>query len=216
MATMYETILELPLFKGIGEEQLSLLLEKTPLEFLKFEEGEFVHGANQKVDALDFILSGKVRLSYTLKHYPISVEEICGKGHLLGAVNLFGMQTRYPSSALTLGKVSVMRVEKSQYMNILTSDRIFILNFVNYLSAAAQKAPSLLMMSGKPSIRRTLEELAFSLTARTAKEVSVIGKDEDLAAYCGVGVQEFREWKNRDIMGGHLLSDPRGIILLKK
>lgn len=213
MPSMYDTILELPLFKGIGEEQLSLMLEKTPMEFLKFEDGDVISKENDKVDSIDFILSGRVRQSYQLDNFPITIDEILIKGSLIGALHLFGMVTHNPSSAIALGKVSVMRMGKTQYMNLLQSHKIYILNFVNYLSAGAQKSQELFIKSPNPSIMRTLKSLAYSIVSRRAETVIVAGTDEAIAQYCGVTSKDFLEWKNAELSHNRIMANQRGIIL---
>lgn len=213
MASMYETIMELPLFKGIGEEQLSLMLEKTSVEFLKFEEGDIIAEAKEKVKAIDFILGGRVRQTYKLDNYALGIDEILGKGAVIGALHIFGMETTYTSDSLALNRVSLMRITKKDYMNIIKSDKIYLLNFVNYLSAASQKTSSIMRQVKGPSIRRSLEILAFTFVSRRAETVMVAGEDEEIAKYCGVTLPEFQEWKLSELSHNRIISNPRGIIL---
>lgn len=193
--------MELPLFKGIGEEQLSQLLEKTSVEFLKFKDGEKIADAKEQVNAVDFIIKGKVRNVYKMVNFPIEIHEIIGKGGVLGAMHLYGIDTKYCSTATAVGEVSLLRIEKSQYMNILMSDRIYILNFVNYLSAAAQKPEKLILEQAMPSIERSLNNLADLVSSRRADYVKIIGSEEALAKYCGVSVEEFRKKREKDNRG---------------
>lgn len=213
MSTMYETIMELPLFKGIGEEQLSQLLEKTSVEFLKFEDGDLIAESSTQVNAIDFILSGRVRQTYKLENFQLWVDEILGKGAVLGALNLYGLDTTYSSDSIALGRVSVMRISKSDYMNILLSDRIYMLNFVNYLSAAAQKSKLFMKSIKTASIGRSLQTLAFTFASRAAETVMIAGEDEVMAQYCGVSLNEFEEWKTTELSHNHIIVNQRGIFL---
>lgn len=213
ITSMYDTIMSLPLFKGIGVEQLSQLLEKTSVEFLKFDDAETIAKAGQQVDAVDFILGGRVRLTFHLDNFNIGVDEILGTGSVLGALNLYGLETKYPAECVALGKVSIMRVTKKDYMNILLSDRIYILNFVNYLSAAAQKNPIFIKGSKAYSIGRTLQILAFSFVSRAADTVMVAAEDSELAKYCGVDEAEFEEWKATELAHNRIMVNQRGIFL---
>lgn len=212
MLTMYETLMDLPLFKGIGEEQLSQLLEKTSMEFLKFRPGEIINERGGRVKGIDFILNGKVKVTYSLQNYDISIEEEMGKGRLLGAMNLFGMETTYHYGSEALDSVSIMRLEKSQYMNILKSDGIYILNFVNYLSAHAQKSPMKILGNGRFTIGRLLDNLAFNVASRKAEKVIIRGKDAEIARYCGVGISEYSAWKYNN----HSEDKEDELIILKK
>ena len=213
MSSMYETIMELPLFKGIGEDQLSQLLEKTSVEFLKFEDGETIATAEEKVQSIDFILNGRVRQTYKLTNFELAIDEILGKGSVLGALNLYGLETTYNALSMALGRVSVMRISKNDYMNILLSDRIYILNFVNYLSAAAQKMPLFMQKVKSPSITGSLQILAYTFASKNAETIIVAGEDKVLAQYCGVTEKEFEEWKISELSHNRIIANQRGIFL---
>ena len=204
MASMYDTIMELPLFKGIGVEQLSAMLEKTSMEFIKYGEGEKIITAGQRVTHIDFIISGKILKTYNLENFDIGVQEIIGEGGMTGIQNLYGLMTHYPYSADALGAVSIMRMKKSQYMNILLSDRIYLLNIVNYLSAAEQKTTEMFLHNGVPSIERTLINLAYSIASRSAERIMISGSDEELARYLGVTDEEFATWKTEMSVAGRI------------
>ena len=205
--------MELPLFKGIGEDQLSLMLEKTSVEFFKFEEGDVICEADENVTALNFILGGRVRLTYELDNFKIGVDEILSRGAVIGATHLFGLDTTFSSTCVALGRVSLMRIGKAQYMNILQSDRIYMLNFVNYLSAATQRMPSLMKKVKEPSVNRMLTTLANTFVSRLAETVMVAGDDKELARYCGISDKEFNEWKTSEMAHNRIIANQRGIIL---
>lgn len=205
--------MELPLFKGIGEEQLSLLLEKTSVEFLKYEDGDTIAEASEPVKSVDFILNGRVRQTFTLENFSIGIDEILGKGGVLGALHLFGLDTTYGATSVALGKVSILRISKSDYMNILLSHKIYMINFVNYLSAAAQKVKMMYVNLKSASISRTLYTLAFSFASRSAETVMVVGEDSVLARFCGVTEQEFEEWKTFELSHNRIIANQRGIFL---
>ena len=202
MASMYDTIMELPLFKGIGEAQLSLMLEKTSMEFLKFQAGETIVSAGEPVKSIDFILKGRVRKVYTLEKFPIEILETSGEGGMIGAMNLYGMETFHPATIISEELTSLLRLNKNQYMNVLQSDGIYLLNFVNYLSACAQKGPSLLLDSEASSIINNLRIMAFSIVERRTKFVKINASDRALADYCGVTEEEFLNWKAKENFQG--------------
>lgn len=203
MSSMYETIRELPLFTGIGDEQLSLMLEKTSVEFLKFEDQEVVHSKGEHVRSLDFIINGKLKISYRLDNFPIKVEEVLDAGSVVGALNLYGMNTKYAFDVTSVGKSGLMRISKSQYMNILMSDKIYLMNYLNYLSAAAQKRISIAEQGMAVSVTTRLNTLIENLTSRNARSIEIIGKDEEIAAYCGVSEQDFKDWKENILPSQH-------------
>ncbi|MCH5224338.1 MAG: cyclic nucleotide-binding domain-containing protein [Muribaculaceae bacterium] len=216
MLTMYETIMELPLFKGIGEEQLSQLLEKTSLEFLRKKTGEIIYKEGESVGSIDFVLSGRVKIAHRLKNFDIELDEILGPGDIIGGHNLFGLETSYPGDVTAFSMASIMRIEKREYMRILMSDPIYMLNFVNYLSAGCQRVPRVVTEEGEPSISRTLSSLIVSFMALRVNESLLIGSDRELARYCGVDEEEFTKWKRRMMDEKKISLGPRGQIIITR
>ncbi|MDE6143106.1 MAG: cyclic nucleotide-binding domain-containing protein, partial [Muribaculaceae bacterium] len=131
--------MDLPLFKGVGKDHISLFLEKTNIGFHNYESGERIVETGDVVRMVRFIISGEVRIIHRLEEASLTVEERCGFGKVLGADRLFGMETGYPYDVVAVGKTSVMEFSKEQYINLLHSDNIYMLNFFNYLSLRAQR-----------------------------------------------------------------------------
>ena len=192
---------------------MSQMLEKTSVEFLKFEDGETIVNPEEKVKSVDFILNGRIRQTYKLQNFDLCIDEILGKGAVIGALNLYGLETTYNAVSMALGRVSIMRISKNDYMNILLSDKIYILNFVNYLSAAAQKVPLFMQKVKNPSIVRSLNILAYTFASKTAETVMVAGDDKVLAQYCGVTEKEFEDWKISELSHNRIIANQRGIFL---
>lgn len=216
MASMYETIMELPLFKGIGNDQVSLFLEKTKVDFLNFEAGDVLAEPGERVDSLDFILGGRVEVIHEIPGLGIKVREESGKGRVIGAMNLFGMTTRHMSEVRALDKVGIMRIGKEQYFNLLMTDKIYVLNLLNYLSAGAQKVESVIMETEGNSIDIKLKSLIESLTQKNSGPVAVEGTDEALAALCGVREQDFTRWKRERRDNGEIILEGEQIIFSKR
>ena len=214
MASMYETIMELPLFKGIGTDQLSLMLEKTSVEFLNFKKGDLVARSDSQVKFIDFILKGEISLIYSPENLGIKVKEVRGKGNVVGALRLYGMQTTYRCNCFAETDLSLLRIGKEQYMNILLSDSIYLLNFLNYLSAAAQRPVSSFMEGGEMTTARILNTLVSTLASPMAVSVGIIGSDKAIAEYCGIDEASFKIWEKESLEAG-IIKYEDGCLLMR-
>lgn len=194
MATMYETIMELPLFKGIGAERLSLMLEKTSVEFLNYSPGDIITQPDTPVRSLDFILKGEIHLTYQLNDWPIRVDEVRPAGCVVGALRLFGINTNYGCLCVARDSVSILRIGKENYLNILMSDRIYLLNYLNYLSAAAQRPMLKIIDSKGISVKSVLKNMAFTFCSPLATEIAISAERDTLARFCGVSREDFDTW----------------------
>lgn len=188
-------LMDLPLFKGVGKDQISYFLEKTNIDFLNYPDSATVVDSGDPVKMIKFVISGRVRIIHPLDSASISVEEIAGFGRVLGAERLFGITTGYPYRVEALGKTSVMEFSKEQYVNLLHSDRIYILNFFNYLSLRAQRPVEAMMHYSHDDIRSRLCVLISMLTDPGSAGLAINATDEALAGYCGKTREEVSAWK---------------------
>lgn len=136
--SMYETIMDLPLFKGTSHVQISDFLEFTHLNFLRYEENELIVKGGTPCHDLVFLLSGSASVEVPVLNGQATVHIILGLGSVIGANHLFGMHTDYPDDVRALETTSVMQIMKHQYLELLKTDNIYLINYLNYLSYRAQ------------------------------------------------------------------------------
>jgi CRP-like cAMP-binding protein len=194
---MYEMIMDLPLFKGVGKDQVSLFLEKTNIGFQNYAPGEIMADLGDPVRMVRFVISGEISLVHPLAEAGITVEEQTGFGKVIGADRLFGLATGYPYKAVAVTPTSIMEFSKEQYVNLLHSDRIYMLNFFNYLSLRAQRPVDSTMTYCRGNIDARLAQLLSIMTEPAAHHVVVKGTEDALARYCSASQQQVREWKER-------------------
>lgn len=196
MATMYEMIMDLPLFKGVGKDHISLFLEKTNIGFRNYNGGEILADIGESVRMVRFVISGEVNIIHRLEDVGVTVEERAGFGRVLGADRLFGLDTGYPYRAVAVTRTSIMEFSKEQYINLLHSDNIYMLNFFNYLSLRAQRPVDAIKHYCNGTINSRVRQLVCVLTEPGAKGVVINGSDESLAEYCDTTEEYIREWKH--------------------
>ena len=61
MDSMYEFLMELPLFKGVGFDKISEIIGTTKFHFLKYLEGETIVSAGDPCTHIRFVISGSAR-----------------------------------------------------------------------------------------------------------------------------------------------------------
>lgn len=216
MASMYEMLMDLPLFKGVGKDQISNFLEKTNINFLNYHDTEILVECGDPVKMVRFVMTGRVRIIHPLKSAAISVEEIAGFGRVLGAERLFGMTTGFPYRTVSLGKTSIMEFSKEQYVNLLHSDRIYMLNFFNYLSLRAQRPIEAICDYGDGGIRSRLSLLIGIMTSPGSNKIYIKASDEALSRYCSTDEGTLARWKRDMEDSGVVECTPLGIRILSR
>lgn len=139
MHTMYERLMTLPIFKGVGPEQLSLFLEKTHLDFDNYEAGGVIADYGEECEGLKCVLSGRIRVVHNLSGGRAKLIAEYGPGKVLGLERLYGMDTRFGHVVRALTECGTMSFSKQQYMSLVQNNNICLINFLNYLSLRAQR-----------------------------------------------------------------------------
>ena len=99
MESMYEKLMELPLFQGVSRDKLSELIEKTPFHFVKYTAGEQIVETNEECTHIRFILTGDVRIDLSSANRRVTVSETLVGPNVIGPDYLFGRNTFYPFNA---------------------------------------------------------------------------------------------------------------------
>lgn len=136
--SMYDKLLELPLFQGLTKTQLTVILEKVKIEFRYYEPKTYIVKQNEPCTALIFLLDGRLRACATDTSHQFSlVEEICQQT-LIEPYSLFGMQQNFHATYRAITKSSVLILKKKYIIPLLCKYEIFNLNYLNILSNGTQ------------------------------------------------------------------------------
>ncbi len=190
MASMYETIMDLPLFKGTGRDDVSAFLEKTNVQFQNYDTARVIASPGDPVKDVKFIISGRVTLSHISGSGLIEVQETLRRGHIIGAEYLYGLETCYPYRARVAGSASIMQFSKERYFSLLQTHPVYMLNYMNYLSVRAQRPRMALLDLNPESLGGRLAVWVATLTTPGSLEVTLKCSREQLGAFAGVAPKE--------------------------
>lgn len=189
MPTMYETIQELPLFKGTTPALISSFLEKTNVEFVKCAPGAVLVEDGSDCTDLKFVISGHIRTYLSLAGGKASLSYVSGPGAVISPVYLFGMHTHYPMSVVSTEEVSYMQIRKGQYFELLKADNIYLLNILNYLSYNAQRSMLALCNLKELSVKGWIEVIRTGLLERHTAEARIDTTRSDLSDMLNLSVE---------------------------
>lgn len=155
MNSMFDTLLQLPLFQGLTEDELTRILAKVKLHFNKYKSGEYICRAGDLCDNFIFLLKGEVISTATEPQGLYSISEYNQAPYVVEPQSLFGMSTTYTSTHVAHGEVHTVSIDKSFVFSELFNFDIFRLNYINILSNRAQQLNARLWQSsiGTPEQR---------------------------------------------------------------
>lgn len=213
-SSMYDTLLNLPLFQGVSRECITHTVGRSKFHFLKYAPGETLILSGELCTHIKFVLSGTVKTILSEKSGKLSVEQEFNGPEVIMPSFLFGRDIAYPCEVTAVTPVSMLQIEKGEYLDILSSDSVFLLNYLNYLSVNSQKALSgALNSSDGNSTKRVLYRM-LSLTQASAKSIIIRSQGENLNECFGEPAERF-ERILENLKNDGLLDYERNVIEIK-
>jgi len=191
MDSMYENLMELPLFRGVSFDRLSEIIGHTKFHFLKYNDGEQVVEAGTPCTHLKFVISGAVRLTTMNSDGHIRVDQTLKAPDVIAPDFLFGRFTDYPCSGKAAGPTGLLQIAKMDYLKILHTDDVFLLNFLNTLSINAQKSVIGVLALTDGSLEERIAFWVLALTQRGVSDITLTCKQRELYSLFGVQRSSF-------------------------
>lgn len=177
--------MQLPLFQGISAEKITALVEKLPFHFLKFNSGEQIVAAGDPCTHVKFVVSGKVKLLTPFSRLRVSLRQTLASPHVLAADCLFGKENNYPYTAIADGICGILQLRKSDYIKMVSSDKVFLFNILNYLSTGSQRGAALALNLRNGTVAERLAMLLDLLVVNGATDIVLTYKQKDLCSLLG-------------------------------
>ena len=131
METMFDTLLQLPLYQGLCHEDFTSILDKVKLHFIKHKAGETIIKSGNPCTQLCFLLKGELSIVTNAKDNIYTVIEKTEAPYLIEPQSLFGMNTNYASSYVAHTEVHTVCISKAFVLSDLFKYDIFRLNYMN-------------------------------------------------------------------------------------
>lgn len=179
--TMYDTLLQLPLFQGLCKNDFTNIIGKVKLHFRKYNAEDIIVEQGEPCDQLIFLLNGEIISQATDEQHLYSLFETFGSPFVIEPYSLFGMQTRYTAKYKARTEISIVTIDKSFVLAELNNYEIFRLNYLNILSNRAQVAYDKLWNSYAGSIQDKIIDFILLRSMRPDGEKVLKIKMEDLA-----------------------------------
>jgi CRP-like cAMP-binding protein len=144
---MFDTLLQLPLFQGLAQEDFTNILGKVKLSFTKHKAGEVIVKAGDTCSQLIFVLKGEISSCTSSANTSYSFTEYFQAPYVIEPQSLFGMSTSYVSTYTAQTETHTVSISKAFVMSELFKYDIFRLNYMNIISNRArpvQKATGLI------------------------------------------------------------------------
>lgn len=139
MNTMFNNLLQLPLFQGLTLEDLTSILGKVKLHFKKHKPGSVIAKAGESCNGFVFILNGEIASTTDAPDASYTITEHFAAPYLIEPQSLFGMKTVFISTHTALCETDTVSIDKAFILNELYKYEVFRINYTNILSNRAQQ-----------------------------------------------------------------------------
>ena len=189
--SMYENLMQLPLFNGMSYNRISEIVGNTKLAFLKYLNNELIVSAGDPCTHLMFVIGGKVKLTIRNSNDRFRVTQVLTAPSVISPDFLFGRNTLYPATVTAVDTVSLLQIAKNDFISIVQSDEVCLYNYLNFISTNAQKAVDGVIALTSGSLEERIAFWIIALTQRDATEITLSCRQRDLYTLFGVQRSSF-------------------------
>jgi len=180
MATMYDLLMQLPVFQGISVEEMTHILEVIPFDFRTYKAGDVIIGSGEMCQGATFLLSGRVQQNTPVFNHRVNITQRFDAPYAFSLHHLFGAEVKVRSTMVACAdKTGVMVLMKQDFLRILREHEIALINTMNILCTRAQKQHKAIDFSGETDPVLKLASWMLAFTERAAKEVYIEAKESD-------------------------------------
>ena len=138
METMFDTILQLPLFQGMTQEDMTTILGHVKLSFDRVGAGTPIVDAGEPCENLLFVFKGEVEVVTRDPNGLLTVVEQRATPCLIEPYRLFGLRNCYMSHYRARTECNVLKIRKIYVLEELFRYDIFRMNYACIVCNKAQ------------------------------------------------------------------------------
>lgn len=153
---MFDTLLELPLFQGLGREDLTRILESTRMAFTTVRKDVTFIRQGEACTGLTFIIDGRVDMLTRSADNSWEVAEQVSTPAVVGTDVLYGRLRTHRHSYTALATTRIMQMDKRTAAALTSYFEVFRLNLLNLLTTTIVRRDQLLWLPPSPSLEARL------------------------------------------------------------
>jgi CRP-like cAMP-binding protein len=168
---MFEILKDSPLFRGLEQNEVDLLITNTLHQVRQFSDKEVLAFSGERVEKAMILLEGKLQGEMVdLAGNSLKIEEI-EPPQMVAAAFLYGPQSVFPVnlSVVTNGKMLV--IYKKDFTKMLSGDQRVLNNYLNIVSGKAQFLSQKITFLSFKTIK---EKIAYFLLQNSKKDTNII------------------------------------------
>jgi CRP/FNR family transcriptional regulator, dissimilatory nitrate respiration regulator len=163
-----------PVFAGLGESELSGLLENSSFRINEFKKGALVANAGDEVHFQRIVISGSVKgemVDFAGK--TIKIEDI-QPPRPVAAAFLFGNQNSYPVNIVANESTQILSIPKDSFLRMMQSNGRVLENFLHAVSSRGQFLSRKIRFLSFSTIKGKIAQFLLDLSSRQGSETLML------------------------------------------
>jgi CRP-like cAMP-binding protein len=174
------------LFAGIRPDEIEKIIRNVPYRVRKINEGSLIAQTGEPVGSLMIVLTGKVKgemIDFAGK--VIKIEDIPASGALASAF-MFGNKNRFPVNVVAMTEVSLLSIDKADFLKMLKSDERILVNFLDMISNRSQFLSEKIKFLNFKTIKGKLAQFILQRAGKERNSVNLDITQAEIADFFGV------------------------------
>lgn len=173
--TMFERLLQLPLFQGLTTKEISEVMAHVRLDFVNYHAGDEIVIQGDACRSLIFVLNGEVEAEYRDEYGRFALTERLGNIKVIEPYNLFGMHQKFSRSYTFITDGVTLSVTKSVMLKQLIVNDIIKINILSLICNKYQQTQRLLCRFPDDSVSNKIIKfiLSHSTCHKGRKDVQI-------------------------------------------
>lgn len=182
---MYESLMNLPYFQGMSKDEITAILDKVKLEFVRYNDGELIAAQGVLCDCFSILVRGEIVSSCHSSDGLYTIVEELSMPFAFEPYSLFGRQPYYRCTYRAKGACDVLSIKKSYLFEEFARYDIFLMNLLNLISQRAQQKTIQVWDRKECCIAEKIIEFVLTRTEQPEGCKTVQVKMGDLASILG-------------------------------
>lgn len=182
---MFDTLLNLPLFQGLGVADLTRILESTRLDFQTLEAECVLLRQGDLCTGLTYLIDGGAVITTDAADRRWSVEEELALPAVLGLEVLYGSARCHAHSYRTTATTRTLYVDKRTVAALTSYFEVFRINLLNLLSTAIDKQRRIDWLPARPTLEGRIVHFMLCHCLRPAGHKTFCLSQRMLGSYLG-------------------------------
>ncbi len=187
MEEYLEVLQKCSIFKGMENEYIKSILKEKNYKIVNYNKGDIIAIEDSECEYIGIVLSGSVEIENIYESGRSLTIQRFIEGSTFGEAIVFSTRKTYPATVMASVKSNIMFVPNNTIVELCSSDKIFLWNFMSLLSEKVLMINNKMKIISLSSIRQKLAKFILEqVNIQKSEKIKLNINKKELAEYLGI------------------------------